>query len=193
MSTVKKLSRISIAEYLAGEMESPVKHEYVGGAIHSMVGARNAHNLISTNALVLLGARLRGKPCLPFNSDTKIRLRLTSEIRFYYPDVSIICRQNPQKDSFQDEPAVIIEVLSQQTRRIDEGEKKDAYLSVPSLMVYILVEQETPAVVVWRRLELGFVRETYQGIDAVVPLPEISVELPLSELYDAVEFDVDLD
>jgi Uma2 family endonuclease len=192
MSTVKKDSRISVAEYLAGEIDSPVKHEYVSGSVHSMVGARNAHNLISTNALVVLGGSLRGKPCRPFNSDTKIRLRLASEVRFYYPDVSIICRQNPQKDTFQDEPSVILEVLSQQTRRIDEGEKKDAYLNVPSLMVYLLVEQETPAVVVWRRSERGFVREIYQGMDSVVPLPEIDTELPLSQLYDAVEFEVEV-
>jgi Uma2 family endonuclease len=192
MSTVKKFRRISVEEYLARETDSPVKHEYVGGAIHAMVGARNAHSLISTNALVMLGGRLRGKPCRPFNSDTKIRLRLASEVRFYYPDVSIICRQNPQKDLFQDEPTVILEVLSPHTLRIDEGEKKDAYLNVPSLMVYLIVEQEAPAVVVWRRFELGFVRETYQGIDAVIPLSEIDSELPLSELYDAVEFDVEM-
>ena len=43
--------------------------------------------------------------------------------RFYYPDASVVCRPNPQTDSFQDDPAVLFEVLSRQTRRIDEGEK----------------------------------------------------------------------
>src|SRR5204863_8150738 len=103
-------------------------------------------NLIATNTLVALGARLRGKRCRPFNSDTKIRVRLPTHVRFYYPDVSVICRPNPQTDSFQDEPAALFEVLSQSTRRIDEGEKKDAYLTIPALAVYILVEQESPRV-----------------------------------------------
>ena len=81
-----------------------------------------------------------------------------------------------------------MEVLSNGTRRIDEGEKKDAYQSIPSLGVYLLVEQEMAAVIVFRRTERGFVREVYQGLDAVIPLPEIEIELPLGEIYDGVEF-----
>ena len=71
---------------------------------------------------------------------------------------------------------------------MDEGEKKDAYLSIPSLLVYLLVEQETAAVVAYRRTVRGFVREVHVGLDAVVPLAEIGVELPLRELYESVAF-----
>jgi len=188
MSALPKWNLVSIPEYLAGELVSPIKHEYLGGVVYAMAGARNAHNLIASNCLGALHGRLRGKGCRPYNSDTKIRLRLPHQVRFYYPDVSVICRPNPQSDSFQDEPAVLVEVLSNGTRRLDEGEKKDAYLTIPSLCVYILVDQETATVVVFRRTENGFVREIYQGLDAVIPLGEIDVELPLGEVYDAVEF-----
>src|SRR5271166_6328629 len=170
MSAVPKWNLVSIHDYLAGELVSPVKHEYLGGLVYAMAGARNAHNLIASNTLVALGSRLRGKRCRPYNSDTKIRLRLPTQVRFYYPDVSVICRPNPQTDSFQDEPAILFEVISNRTRRIDEGEKKDAYLTIPSLCAYVLVEQETPAVVVFRRTEHGFVREIHTGLDAVIPL-----------------------
>ena len=88
----------------------------------------------------------------------------------------------------QDEPAALFEVLSRRTRRIDEGEKKDAYETIPSLSVYVLLEQESPAAVVFRRTERGFVREVYQGLDAVVPLREIEIDLPLAEIYEGVEF-----
>src|SRR5206468_3018091 len=98
------------------------------------------------------------------------------------------CRPNSPQESFQDEPAVIIEVLSRGTRRIDEGEKKDAYMTISSLSVYLLVEQDTPAVVVFRRTEKGFTREVYEGLEAVIPLAEIEAELPLAEIYEAVEF-----
>ena len=74
------------------------------------------------------------------------------------------------------------------TRRIDEGEKKDAYLTIPSLGVYVLIEQDTAAVVAFRRTEGGFVREVYEGRDAVLPLGEIGIELPLAEIYESVEF-----
>ena len=98
-----------------------------------------------TNLITAFGTRLRGKSCQVFGPDTKIHVRLSNHVRFYYPDLSIVCRPNSQRDSFQDEPAVVIEILSKSTRRIDEGEKKDAYLTIPSLDAYVLVEQEMPA------------------------------------------------
>ncbi len=188
MSAAPKLTPISVEDYLAGELVSPVKHEYVAGVVYAMAGARNVHNTIATNALVALGSRLRGRRCRPFNPDTKIRVRLPSHVRFYYPDASVVCDQNPPDDSFQDNPVVIVEVLSRATRRIDGGEKKDAYLTIPTLAVYLLVEQESAAAVAFRRTEQGFVREVYAGRSAVIPLPEVEAELPLAEIYEGAEF-----
>jgi Uma2 family endonuclease len=177
-----------VEDYLADELISPVKHEYLGGVVYGRAGAGNAHNLIASNMLIVLGGRLRGQRRRAFNSDTKIRVRLPTHVRFYYADASVICRPNPQTDSFQDEPAALFEVLSRGTRRIDEGEKKDAYLTIPSLCVYVLVEQETPAAIVFRRTDHGFVREVYQGLDANIPLREIDIDLPLAEIYEAAQF-----
>jgi Uma2 family endonuclease len=188
MSTAKPLQLVSVEDYLAGELASPVKHEYLGGVVYATAGARNAHNVIATNVVGALYAGLRGRPCRPYNSDTKIRVRLPAHVRFYYPDASVVCRPNPQTDTFQDDPAVLCEVLSRGTRRIDEGGKKDAYLTIPSLNVYFLVEQETAAAVAFRRTESGFVREVHEGLDAVLPLDEIGIALPLAEIYETVEF-----
>ena len=113
--------------------------------------------------------------------------------RYYYPDASVVCQPNPESDSFEDQPRAIFEVLSQGTRRIDEGEKKDAYLTIPSLAVYALVEQSTPTVVVHRRTDQQFVPEVYEGIDAVLPMPEIGVDLPLSEIYQGMTFPPEAD
>jgi Uma2 family endonuclease len=188
MSALRIPQPLSVSDYLARELTSPIKHEYVGGVIYAMAGARNAHNLIASNVLGTLFGRLRRRPCRAYNSDTKIRIRLPTQVRFYYPDASLVCRPNPPTDSFQDEPAVIVEVLSESTRRADEGEKRDAYLTIPTLSVYLLVEQDEARVVVYRRTETGFVREVYEGPEAVVPLGEIEASLPLSEIYEAVDF-----
>jgi Uma2 family endonuclease len=188
MTAAEKLSLISVDDYLAGELLSPIRHEYLGGFVYAMAGARNAHSLIASNTLGNLYGRLRGQPCRPFNSETKVRIRLSTDVRFYYPDVSVVCKPNAPEESFQDNPAVLVEVLSRATRRIDEGEKKDAYLSIPSLSVFLLIEQEFPAVTVYRRTEAGFEREVYEGLEAVVPLDEIGTELPLAEIYEAVSF-----
>src|SRR5437773_3176847 len=69
MSTAKQLNLVSVADYLAGELISPIKHEYLGGVVYAMAGARNAHNLIATNSLGALFARLKGRTCRPYNSD----------------------------------------------------------------------------------------------------------------------------
>jgi Uma2 family endonuclease len=188
MTAALKLNLVSVEDYLAGELVSPVKHEFLGGVVYAMAGARNLHNLIKANVLSFTHARLRGKKCRPWDSDTKIRIQFPNQIRFYYPDDSIICKSNPPGDSYQDNPVVIFEVLSKKTRRTDEGEKKDAYLAIPSLAVYVLVEQDTPAVVAFRRTPAGFVREVHTGLDGVLRLPEVEIELPLSEIYDGVEF-----
>jgi Uma2 family endonuclease len=188
MSAATRWNLVSVDDYLANELRSPIKHEYLGGVVYARAGAQNAHNRIASNTLGCLFARLRKRPCEAFNSDTKVRVQLLTQMRFYYPDAMVVCRPNPPEDSYQDNPAALFEVLSRSTRRIDEGEKKDAYLTIPSLRVYALVEQESPTVIVFRRTEAGFVREVYTGLDAVMPLGEIGIELPLAELYERVEF-----
>jgi Uma2 family endonuclease len=153
-----------------------------------MADTRNIHNAIVVNTIIGLQTRLRGKSYRTFNSDTKIRIRLFNHQRFYFPDASVICRLNPPNDSYQDEPVAIFEVLSRNARRIDEVEKKDAYLTIPSLKVYVLIEQDTAAVVAFRRTEGDFVREVYLGMDATLPLAEIGIDLPLAEIYEGVDF-----
>lgn len=179
---------LSVDEYLAAEAASEVRHEYLGGYVYAMAGGRNVHNLIATNFLVSVGGQLRGGPCAPYNSDTKLRIRLASHTRFYYPDAMVVCAPNPPDDPFQDAPAVVAEVLSPETRRVDEGEKREAYLTIPTLRTYLLVESDRPRVVVYRRGDQGFALEEYAGLEAVVPLGEIQVELPLRDLYARVEF-----
>jgi Uma2 family endonuclease len=189
MTAVKKPAHLSIGDYLAGEELSPVKHEYLGGTVHAMAGATNLHNEIATAALLVLGLQLRGKPCRPFNSDTKVRLEFADHTRFYYPDAMVVCDSNQPNDHFQDRPVAIVEVLSESTRRVDMGEKRDAYLTIPSLKVLLLAESDRPSVVVHRRQSQGgFVVELHEGLDAVIPLPEIEAQMALAELYERVEF-----
>jgi len=179
---------LTIEEYLAGEMSSPVKHEYVGGAIYAMAGGTNNHNAIATNALVSLGTQLRGKACRPFNSDTKVRIQLPTHTRLYYPDAMVVCHQNKRQADFQDSPAIILEVISESTRRIDEQEKLEAYLTISSLTAYVLLEQDRPKATIWRRAEQGFIQETVLGLESVIVLDAIGVQLPFADVYEAITF-----
>jgi Uma2 family endonuclease len=66
---------------------------------------------------------------------------------------------------------------------------RDAYLTLPSLKVLILIEPNSPSVIVHRRSSEGnFAAESYFGLDATIPLPEIEASLSLSEIYERVDF-----
>ena len=186
MSALPTPTPVSVQDYLDREAASAEKHEYLGGAVHAMSGGSIRHGDVSGRAFGSLFGRLRGKPCRPCNSDIKIRVQSPTQTRFYYPDTSVVCEGNPGDLHYEERPVVIVEVLSPSTRRIDEAEKRDAYLTIPSLRVYLRVEPDAPLVVADRRSDLGggFNAEVHQGLDAVIPLPEIDTELPLRELYE---------
>ena len=51
MSAARKLNLLSVADYLARELSSPNKHEYLGGVVYAMAGATNAYNFIKGNSV----------------------------------------------------------------------------------------------------------------------------------------------
>jgi Uma2 family endonuclease len=178
-----------VSDYLAGEELSETKHEYLGGTVHAMADATIRHNNIAGNSFASLHGKLRGKPCRPYNSDTKVRIEFPDHTRFYYPDAMVVCQSNPDTEHFQTLPVVIIEVLSDSTRRTDLGEKRDAYLTISSLKVLLFVEPDIPSVTLYRRVaEGGFTTERHVGLEADIPLPEIETSLSLAELYENVDF-----
>lgn len=177
---------ITVEEYLDGEELAEQKHEYLAGVVYAMEGGTFAHSAIASNLLIALGAQLHGKKCRPLNSDLKLRIRLADQTRFYYPDAQVLCRPSPAGTVFLDEPAVIFEVISESTRRIDENEKRSAYLSIPTLTAYVLIEQDRPAATVWRRTERGFVREDYAGAEAGIAFDDIGARITLGELREGL-------
>ena len=188
MSSAHNFQPISVSDYLEGESRANRKHEYIEGAVYAMAGATNSHNRMATNVTGSLYSQLRGHRCQVFNSDTKIRVRLAKGTRFYYPDASVVCRLNQPSDTFHDAPIVIVEVVSESTRRTDEKEKCVAYSAIDSMRVYILIEQNSAIALVYRRGENGLVSETYFDRDSIIPLPEIDCTLKMRELYENVSF-----
>jgi Uma2 family endonuclease len=187
-TAAEKLGYVSVEDYLATELTSDVKHEYLGGYLYAMAGGRVAHNLIASNVLGSLFGSLRGQSCRTFNSDMKVRIPFATHTRFYYPDVSVVCESNPPDQTYQDRPVLIVEVLSRDTRRTDEAEKKEAYLAIPTLQAYLLIEQKSARVTVFRRREQGFEAEVYSESASAIPLEFINATLPLRDIYDGVEF-----
>ena len=189
MSSAHQFKPISVDDYLEGELLATHKHEYVDGRIYAMAGAKIVHNRIGSRVLGSLYQQLASSRYEAFNSDTKVRIRAERRTFFYYPDAMVVCESNPDDDTFQDQPVVIVEVISESTRRLDEGEKRVNYLSIPSLDTYILLEQNRRAARVFQRTENQFTESIYSDPDSVIPIPAINAQLQFSEIYAGIQFE----
>jgi Uma2 family endonuclease len=118
MIKIAEKLKISIDDYLEGELVSDIKYEYVNGEVFAMAGAKRAHNLIAGNIFATLHVHLRGMPCQVFNSNMKVGILNSTEDIFYYPDVHVSCEKHCD-DHYNTEPKLIVEVLSDSTERKD--------------------------------------------------------------------------
>ena len=183
LSTLDEL--VSVEDYLANEPLSEVKHEYVGGIVYAMSGASDAHNRVAMNLYTMLNVRLRGKSCEPFGSDIRLRFQVRGDSFFYYPDAMIVCDPTDGGNGWRERPSALFEIISADRRRVDEGEKRELYLQLPSLLYYVRIEQAQVAIAIDTRAG-GWTVERRKGLDASLELPDLSLSLPLAELYERV-------
>jgi len=81
--------RSSYAEYLALEVESELKHQYIDGLILAMTGGTLEHGRLTIAMAQELGRLVASKPCRVFSSDARVRVQQTN--RSTYPDLSVVC------------------------------------------------------------------------------------------------------
>lgn len=173
-------------EYLAGEIVSQTKHEYLAGVVYAMAGASIDHNIIAGNILRELGNQLQGKRCTPLAMDVRLRIRSGPATFYYYPDVMVDCRSTDKM--FVEEPSVIFEVLSPDTERTDRAEKLRNYQGIPSVNLYGLVDQFHVAVTFYRRIGEGWEMVFLTERTDVIEMPDIGCSLSLAAIYDRMRF-----
>lgn len=186
MSVRKPHSAVSIQEYLSGEQDCAIRHEYVAGHVFAMAGASTAHNRIAINLTTQLNSSLPTGPCEVFMSDVKV---MAAEDVYYYPDVMVAC-DAPGGDMYvRRQPLLIIEVSSPTTERTDRFEKLPAYQGIPSLREFLLVAQNRVFVEVHRRVDGKWEVETLTEPEQQLRLASIGLTLSLGEIYRNVEFE----
>ena len=188
MSSAESLEFVAVQDYLAAEEIARTKSEYIDGWVRAMTGATNRHNQVSENCFLALALALKGKPCQPHLSDTKLRVINQQSKRFYYPDLQVVCEPNLPTESFQDRPVLVIEVLSPSTRLYDLDEKLNAYTQIPTLLYYLILEQHQPIAILLRRNGSLFERLQLEGIETVIDLPMLGVSLSMRDIYERIEF-----
>ena len=177
----KKIDTLSPEEYLNGELESEVKHEYIGGHVYAMAGASKKHNIISGNIFRELSNHLKSNKssCITFTSDMKVKISNVNH-SYFYPDVMLVCDKNDD-EYYQDSPIIIVEVLSKATRKNDSSTKMLSYFNCPTLEEYVLVEQDICQVQVFRRKKHWQSTHYFPGDE--ITFDSIGVTISVEDIY----------
>src|SRR5882762_591732 len=69
--------RLTEAQYLEIERTAEFKSEFFDGEMFAMAGGSRRHSLIASNLIGELRTRLKGRPCVVFNSDLRVKVEAT--------------------------------------------------------------------------------------------------------------------
>jgi len=189
-----KMPRLTIEEYMLQERERGQKYEYHDGKIFALAGGSVNHGLLCGNIYAELRNQLKIKEsgCKPINSE--IKLNITKENCFVYPDTMVVCGDLEKSESDINSvtnPVLIVEVLSKSTSDYDRGDKFFLYRQIPSLQEYVLIEQNRPQVeVFYKKPETDLWQITrFEGLNSKIVFQSLGIKIEMSELY----FDIDIE
>ena len=190
MTVAQPAKRLTETEYLELERHSEFKSEFFDGEVFAMSGGTPLHSLIATNLAAEFRNQLKGKHCVPYNSDLRLKVEATGLLT--YPDLSVVCGPLQFAAGTDDtvvNPTVIVEVLSDSTEAYDRGKKFENYRQMPSLQEYLLVGQKGPRIeqFVRQESEQWLLREA-AGLEATLALPSLDIKISLAEVFAGVQF-----
>ncbi len=179
------------AQYMEMDRQADHRSEYLSGEVFAMAGAGEAHNLIVTNVVGELRSRLRGRPCRTYPSDMKVEVGPWG--LFTYPDVSVVCGEPRFHDANRDmvqNPRLVVAVPSPSTEAYDRGGKFAQYRRLDSLTDSLLISpSECRAELFMRQPDNQWLLSEFTGDQEAVVIASLGCELPLSEVYERVEFE----
>ncbi|HEX3993638.1 MAG TPA: Uma2 family endonuclease [Acetobacteraceae bacterium] len=178
------LKPMTAEEFLAWEERQEERYEFDGFRPVAMTGGTFAHEVIGGNIRSELDNRLRGSRCISLGPNMKIAVAG----RFRYPDAVVVCSPVDRKATVITDPVIVFEVLSDGTARIDQFDKLREYTATPSIIRYVILDQDTIGATVYARDGDRMVVETVAR-GGTLRLPEIDVEVPVDDLYRGVEPD----
>jgi Uma2 family endonuclease len=164
------------------------RYELAGGYVLMMTGGTMRHGLIVGNLFQLLRARLDRKQWVVL-TDFGIDVR-PGTIR--YADI-VVDEHGAKGDALTAKaPALVAEVLSPSTMKIDLGDKAADYLQLSNLASYLIFAQDEIKAWAYTRSDgkpFPPGPQVFAGADASIVIPALKIDLPLVEVYAGVEFD----
>ncbi len=174
-------------EYIALEQTEGMRYEYWDGEVIAMAGATKRHNILVQNIAFSLRPYARKKGCQVFAEN--VRQKLKTGERYVYPDIIYTCDLADLENDmgvWVNSPSLLIEVDSNSTRSKDFHEKRPHYTKIPSLLYYLLVSQTEYRVEVFERTIDFWKYKIIEGVESIVELPLLSINLPLTDIYEGI-------
>lgn len=166
-------------EYFLYEEASELKHELINENLYEMSGVSKYHNKVSGIFFILLNSLLKNKEWEIYYENFKVK---TPDGNYFYPDVCI-CLVDAKK-YFTDEPVLIIEVLSETTRKFDLTDKFIQYQKIPTLKYYLCVEPEQQVIIFYFKNDNEeWMTETFTKDESVIELPSLKISFSLKDIY----------
>ena len=182
--------RLTPEQYLELDRASEFRHEYYNGRMYLMPGGTHPHAIVIANLSRELGLALKPRPCIVTASD--VRVRVSREGLYTYPDIVVVCGTPRYLDGHRDtvlNPVLLIEVLSPSTEAYDRGFKFAQYRMLESLQEYALVSQSEPRVEIFRRQASGeWLLSESAGMDAACRFDSVGCTVQVREVFDKVTF-----
>ena len=181
--SAKRVTNMTVEEYLAYDLAHEGRHEYVNGEILAMAGASEGHALATMNVGRMLGNALAGSRCRVYSSDLRVHIGETD--LYAYPDLTVICGRaelTATQPPSALNPRVVVEVLSPSTEAFDRGAKAAHYRRRPTVEAIVFVATTERRVEVHVRNDDGSwtLREARSG---EVAIPPLGVSLPVEDVY----------
>ena len=188
MSAIPK-HKWTVAEYLAAEQTSEVRHEFFNGEIFAMAGASPEHNTVKENCIGEMFFRLKNTPCRSFSTDQRVKIPATG--LYTYPDILIVCGRaefDAEDPHSLINPQVIFEILSPSTESYDRGTKFHHFQKLPSVKEYVLISQDKMQVERFvRQPNDSWLLTTFDDVNGEFALTTVPVTVLLADLYRGVE------
>lgn len=183
---IPERGKMSADEFLDWNEKQAERHELVDGIpLRMMTGARQSHNVATSNIVVALAPSAKAKGCRTTFSDTAVR---TGKHAVRYPDIVVDCGPPDPTAKEAIRQTIVVEVSSPGTLAVDLTDKLDEYRGHGDIRVIILVEPDVLSVkVYWRDADAAWIVERYDDPGQVVPLPEAGSTLSLGDIYDTLE------
>lgn len=162
------------------------RYEFDGVGPVLMTDGTNNHSVINQNLYFALRSRLQGSGWLVLGPDTGLET-VGNTVR--YPDGMVTRAKYLGTDRVVPGVVVVFEVLSPTSGRMDRIIKLREYRAISTILRYVILESASAGATAFSR-EDGAADWTAVPllVEDTLDLPELSVFIPVSELY----IDVDL-